>query len=494
MRRVLSILTLILFLTTPVVAAELPAASWDKLPRWRGFNLLEKFMVHNNQPFVEKDFEMIRDLGFNFVRLPMDYRCWIVDGDWEKFDEKTLAEIDQAVAWGQQYDIHVNLNFHRAPGYTVAYPQEKTSLWTDVETQRVCAKHWAMFAKRYKGISNARLSFNLFNEPANVDADVYAKAVAVIVAAIRKEDPDRLIISDGLEWGGKPFPGAKAMQLALATRGYAPIELTHYKADWMGGSDTFPVPTWPTLMGNGMVYGSWKKEWHEPMTIEGPFPKETTLVIRVHQVSTKAEFYVEADDKDVFTKTFEPGEGEGEWTKVVHDWGCYQNIYDKNYTAVIPAGTKTVKIGIREGDWMKLTYMTLSPQSEKPIGVEMLPAWGEPITKFTYDAARRTLDSSTKKDRQWLRTAQIEPWLAVQKTGVGVMVGEFGAYNKTPHDVTLCWMEDNLKNWQEVGWGWALWNFRGAFGIMDSGRADVEYEDFHGHKLDRKMLELLKRN
>ncbi len=36
-------------------------------------------------------------------------------------------------------------------------------------------------------------------------------------------------------------------------------------------------------------------------------------------------------------------------------------------------------------------------------------------------------------------------------------------------------------------------NFRGSFGILDSSRADVGYEDFHGHKLDRKMLELLER-
>ena len=41
--------------------------------------------------------------------------------------------------------------------------------------------------------------------------------------------------------------------------------------------------------------------------------------------------------------------------------------------------------------------------------------------------------------------------------------------------------------------GWALWNFRGANGVLDSQRADVKYEDFGGHKLDRKMLELLQR-
>jgi endoglucanase len=38
-----------------------------------------------------------------------------------------------------------------------------------------------------------------------------------------------------------------------------------------------------------------------------------------------------------------------------------------------------------------------------------------------------------------------------------------------------------------------MWNLRGSFGVMDSERQDVQYEDFKGHKLDRKMLELLKR-
>jgi endoglucanase len=60
--------------------------------------------------------------------------------------------------------------------------------------------------------------------------------------------------------------------------------------------------------------------------------------------------------------------------------------------------------------------------------------------------------------------------------------------------VVLSWMSDCLSLWREAGWGWAVWNFRGDFGVMDSGRADVAYEDFQGHKLDRKMLELLRQS
>ena len=130
----------------------LPATA-EKLPRWRGFNLLEKFILGSGRkPFLEEDFRLISKLGFNFVRLPMDYRFWIKDGDWTQFDEPTLREIDQAVEWGGKYGIHVCICFHRAPGYTVAKPPEKTSLWTDPETQRVCALHWATFARRYRGV------------------------------------------------------------------------------------------------------------------------------------------------------------------------------------------------------------------------------------------------------------------------------------------------------------------------------------------------------
>jgi endoglucanase len=49
-----------------------------------------------------------------------------------------------------------------------------------------------------------------------------------------------------------------------------------------------------------------------------------------------------------------------------------------------------------------------------------------------------------------------------------------------------------LSLWKEAGWGWAMWNFRGGFGVFDSERSDVKYENYKGHKLDRGMLELLK--
>ncbi len=83
------------------------------------------------------------------------------------------------------------------------------------------------------------------------------------------------------------------------------------------------------------------------------------------------------------------------------------------------------------------------------------------------------------------------PWIELARKGVGVHCGECGCWIKTPHKVFLAWFGDVLDILTENGIGYALWNFRGDFGILDSRREDVEYEDWHGHKLDRKLLDLL---
>lgn len=82
-------------------------------------------------------------------------------------------------------------------------------------------------------------------------------------------------------------------------------------------------------------------------------------------------------------------------------------------------------------------------------------------------------------------------WASLMAQGVGVHCGEGGAYNQTPHAVVLSWFRDVLEVLTAHDIGYALWNLRGAFGIVDSDRADVDYEDWHGHKLDRRFLELL---
>lgn len=491
-----------------VVSAQetLPMPTWQKLPRWRGFNLLEKFISHDNNgnpPFVEDDFRWIRDWGFNFVRLPMSYHTWIVDGDRTKFREKTLCDIDKAVDYGQKYGIHILMNFHRAPGYTVARPQEPRLVWDDDETLDVCALHWQTFARRYRGVSNRYLSFNLFNEPANVEIDKFMKVHRRLCEVIRAESPDRLILCDGMSWGTQPTMELLDLQVAQATRGYMPMEISHYQASWVGDAiqNMKIPPTWPLTQANGMLFSPTKPhlspEALRPIRFTfTPECGKTRLRLHVGIVSTRADLEVVDSDrgKTLWEKSFRPGPGAGEWKEAIHkpEWNCYQNLYDRDYFVEIPAGVEHVEIRMLRGDWIQFEHFGFQGENApKETMVATSAAWNIPALCLTYDGTG--VSGLQERGKQWHYDNYIVPWKKWEAAGGGVMVGEFGAYCKTPHAVVLAWMEDLLSNWKDAGWGWALWNLRGSIGILDSRRQDVDYVDFHGHKLDRKMLDLLLR-
>ncbi len=442
----------------------------------------------------------------------MDYRVWIKNDDWRKIDNNVLEDIDRAVEYGIKYNIHVKINFHRAPGYTVANPKEKKPVWTDDEALDVCAMHWNHFAKRYAGISSRYLSFNLFNEPSDIKIEPFMKVHRRLCEAIRAEDPDRLIICDGMKWGTVPVLELLELKTAQATRGYMPMEISHYHASWVGDSlkNMKELPAWPLIGANGMLFAPGKQGINKNsqksirFTLPGNCGK-INFKMTVGIVSNRLDLTAVALDENekeisiLMKKEFISGPGDGEWSKVNYkkEWNCYQNYFGREYQIEIPANAKFFELRAGKGDWMAFEKFSLqSEKAQKEISVPATARWDEPSLTMNYlvdDAGNARLTGGSCQDKKWHYDNYILPWKKWQESGGGMMVGEFGAYKYTPHEVVLAWMEDLLSNWKEAGWGWALWNFRGEIGCIDSNRADVVYEDFHGHKIDRKMVELLQK-
>jgi endoglucanase len=86
---------------------------------------------------------------------------------WSIIREEPLKEIDRAIDLGRQHGIHINLNFHRIPGYCINGRElEPADLFSGTRTERdkalaAAVFHWKAFARRYKGIPNLHLSFDL---------------------------------------------------------------------------------------------------------------------------------------------------------------------------------------------------------------------------------------------------------------------------------------------------------------------------------------------
>lgn len=84
-----------------------------------------------------------------------------------------------------------------------------------------------------------------------------------------------------------------------------------------------------------------------------------------------------------------------------------------------------------------------------------------------------------------------QPSVELLNQGVGIHCGEMGCHRETPHDVFLAWMDDLLDVLTANRIGYALWNFRGPFGVLNSGRSDVAYKSYDGFLLDTKLLRVL---
>jgi hypothetical protein len=467
------------------------------LPRWRGFNLHEKLTMGMDEPYLEWDFDRIAEWGFDFVRLPTDYRIWTSSPG--SYREPPLREIDQAIAWGRERRIHVCLCLHRAPGYCVGAisPPEPLDLWADGadgdEARRRLAAQWRMLAERYRGIDPAELSFNLVNEPPRITGAQYVRAARAAVDAIRAADPRRLVIADGASWGREPVADLVPLGVAQSTRGYAPFQLSTYKASWMEESSTWPEPVWPIPPSlNRYVYGPWQPELARPLVLRGDFAPGP-IAVTVGLVSVKATLVVLADGVEVLRHAFETGPGAGAWKDSRYDarLRIYQATYDQRFAGELTKGAREIRVEVVDGDW--LTFSKLEVGGHTLVARDV--AWGVVQGEHSIDAkgALHPDAGLMRLDGASLFTEHVEPWARFARDArVGVHVGEWGAYHHTPHAVTLAWMRDCLGSFRRAAFGWGLWNLRGAFGVADSDRDDVSYEPYKGHRLDRRMLELLK--
>ena len=250
--------------------ADLPVTLSKHISRYRGFNIQwERRAGDNTKPaFEESDFAMMQEWGFNFARLPLSYWIWGKPTDWTYINDEPLAEIDRALDLGKEHAVHVNLNFHRLPGYCINGRElEPADLFTGHKDEaaralKAACFHWTHFARRYKSVPSSQLSFDLINEPPKMRSyegyfeERYVEVVRALVGAIRAEDPHRLIFADGINIGQSPVLDLANLDLVQSTRGYQPKAISHHGATWvpLDEYETMKTPVWPLTDDKGHLW------------------------------------------------------------------------------------------------------------------------------------------------------------------------------------------------------------------------------------------------
>lgn len=221
--------------------------------------------------------------GFNFVRVPTDYRYWVHDFDYRNIDEAGLEPLDGYLEVLRERGLHMSLNVHRGPGYCInANHLEKHNLWADAEAEDGFVHTWETFARRYRGVPSSELSFDLLNEPPSVGQygftrDRHEAVMRRTVAAIRAIDPDREIVLDGISGGHLAIPELADLGVVHSGRGYQPMSVSHYEAKWWSGSEGLPAPVYPGTEWDGLV---WDRETLREFY--RPWREVEALGVRVH--------------------------------------------------------------------------------------------------------------------------------------------------------------------------------------------------------------------
>ncbi len=195
-----------------------------------GRRALEEFQREFRRNFIrEEDFEVIRKLGCNCIRLPFHYR--IVEPASLKPGGRDLRYLDQAITWAKKRGIYVILDLHAAPGAQNhdwhSDSDGKALFWTSPRNQQRALKIWEFLAKRYKDES-AVAGFDLLNEtvlgaPAKLN-QFYRNAIA----RIRKVNRRHIIFVEGNNWAQDIacLDNFDDDNYALSIHNYEPLDFT----------------------------------------------------------------------------------------------------------------------------------------------------------------------------------------------------------------------------------------------------------------------------
>ncbi|MBP3650408.1 MAG: cellulase family glycosylhydrolase [Clostridia bacterium] len=386
---------------------DLPEPTHSQLPAtWKGTGISKYKDANIYCEFREGDIAFLEENGFNCTRLFFSFpslRYPDYPQDTYLVNETEFRDLDQLLAWCIKHGVHLQIAMDATPNDYRNFEHMEEAEW-DVMTA-----YWEAFLRRYKGIPNRYLTFDLANErmPSFNDEDQIraVKLLEKMVARLRAADPDRVLL---LSFPRNPAPiwmeGVAKAGLSLGCHPYIP-EVLCSGPNW-GAKKAFV--SWPYPFFAQVVRSD------EALVMEGDFGGHV--------------LWMQLNESQRIRVTFDNGKS---LTKLV-------NPSDHFIAEIeIPQGVK--KLEVTPGD-ERITFIQIGIMDAKS-GVSA--AWKNPGCLIPHDlwagdstgGSHLLWDSENgfTSDRlctpEYLYELLIQPQLELaKKYHVGLMVNEMGSY------------------------------------------------------------------
>jgi len=151
--------------------------------------------------FDEADADFLAGLGFNCVRLPVNYRHLESDDRPLQIIEAGFARIDRVIEMCAARGIYTVIDLHALPGGQNQHwhsdnPTHVAALWRDRTFQDRSVHLWESIADRYSDQAYVA-GYNLINEPADPTDEVLGPFCARLAEAVRAVDSRHILFLDG---------------------------------------------------------------------------------------------------------------------------------------------------------------------------------------------------------------------------------------------------------------------------------------------------------
>ena len=216
----------LLFAKAPKVKICLPFRKGINLPVWMEYGKFNALL------YGKKDFENIKSLGVEAVRIPVWFDIWADKAADYKIDQECFETLDKAVSWCEELGMSVIIDFHNDCG---------DGSKTNPRIETILPKIWIQVADRYKDRGDYVI-YEIMNEPhfisGNLQVDIakWGKIQGKAIEAIREVDKKHAIIVGGGDMNSLDsmlkLPDYKDKNLIYNFHDYTPFLFTHQGASW----------------------------------------------------------------------------------------------------------------------------------------------------------------------------------------------------------------------------------------------------------------------
>jgi endoglucanase len=216
---------------------------------------------------TEHHFDVVRDAGFDTVRLPVWWSGHAGAAAPYRIDPDFLVRVDWAVANALDRNLNVVLDVHH---------YEELQTFPDRHEARFLAL-WAQIAARYADRPD-RLYFELLNEARGaMTADRWNALFPKALAIVRESNPRRPVIVGTAGMNSIAALSELTLpdddRLIATVHYYAPLKFTHQGAGWVAGADWWLGATWgdeadrETVRHDVARAAAWAREHRRPVFV-----------------------------------------------------------------------------------------------------------------------------------------------------------------------------------------------------------------------------------